>query len=202
MKISKIKAEIIDALQLPKVLVLYRNADSLSSNNRAACNTGTWLVKIVRGQEVTLSRINWRSIEPMLKEGFLEEAGERPQGGKLYKLSKTADILKLKAKEKKRPKRRRAVFNDDIQAFAAKYQCKIKYNALHRWYELSRLDGKEIKKPYIAYNKRGAIVFKLSDMSLEEWEETIKMQSEWVEPCNQNDQNEMNTEQADQQPEE
>lgn len=194
MRISKIKAEIIDALQLPKVLVLYRNADSLSSNNRASCNTGTWLVKIVRDQEVTLSRINWRSIEPMLKEGFLEEAGERPRGGKLYKLSKTADLLKLKAKDKKRPRKRRAVFNDDIQAFAAKYQCKIKYNALHRWYELSRLDGKEIKKPYIAYNKRGEIVFKLSDMSLEEWEETIKEQSEWVEPCNQNETNDPDTE--------
>lgn len=199
MQMSKAKAEMIELLKQPKTFLLYRNSDLLSSSRRKSSNTGTWAVKIVRGEEVLIKRFNWRSAEPMLEGGFLALVGERPYKGKLYALTPLADTISQRIRESKLKPAKKMVLSESVKSFAEKYQCSINHVKIHQWFVLSRLDGTKLKNPYIAYDKAGNPVTKLSDMTVEEWEEVIREQSEWVGPCNQS---ETNTEQADQPPEE
>lgn len=180
-KITKPQYEVLCALLPPERRIVHR-PHKLSPIARKISLTGANVVEMVGHRERFIGRVQGKAVSSLIKNGFLVEIGKRPAHGTLYDLTKEAREAFAKFKEgidagtqptkwDKPPVR---VTLRHLQAMAAEHGCTVKKNIPRSWFELERLDGKQLAQPALSKpdSRRGCRL--LTEMTLSEWKDAIE----------------------------
>lgn len=187
MKMTPSRAEIVRALQKQDAYLLIRSASDVPAPRRASLLTGTKLVVLVDGQEKEVEvspKLSGMSANGLIDAGYLEVKEARQFGGRLYGLSDKGLALELPLPAPGRKSegwdatRGPRVFQRDLNEMAAELcaGASVALNSTRHWWELV-IPGEEERRIPLT-NVRGNPIFRLNDLSLGQWRETLTRAAE------------------------
>ncbi|MGL5225798.1 MAG: hypothetical protein ACRC8Q_10840 [Aeromonas sp.] len=180
MNMTQMRYEVLFSLYKPGRYLLSRRSTKLSIYDKPYCLSGSNVIEVVGGAERFIKRASWHSTVGLRREGLIARVGARPPEGELYEITELGRALffdcyrmlkKGRADEPwyKKPR----VRMPELVDFAAAHGCEIYKNVARKWYELRRIDGKELVLSVITEANDGAAVMRLGQISPEEWKEAI-----------------------------
>lgn len=190
MKMTESRYEALDALMPEGRYLLRRDSAKLTRADRMLMLIRTNIIELVGHREKKIAEIKGQTAAWLLKEQAIEavEGIERPAHGELFKITDhgRAAVEECKRLMKggadapwhKKPR----VTERMVASLAGRYDCTITFNVARRWYELQRMDNRELQMPTICHPKTKRHVRRLGDMTNTEWSAAIAKAAVLKEP--------------------
>lgn len=179
MKMTEPRYEALSAMMPEGRYLLRRDSGKLMKADRLVCLIRTNVIELVGHREKRIIEVKGRTAAWLEKEEAIKLVGERVSHGFLYQITdhgrkvfeECAQQIKGGAPAPWVKKER--VTEKMVSSIAAKYGCIITVNIGRHWYELERLDGKELLMPTICHPVTKRHIRKFGDMTPTEWAAAI-----------------------------
>lgn len=124
------------------------------------------------GAEVGVAPINGRVIAALIKMGLIQAVGGDSVHGTLYEATQALLTNKAVLDKGSLSFGERAK-HSTLEDAAFKFGCTVTFDRTPRLFKVERLDGVLFSRPHIDVSKGGIKVTRLTDLSLEEWQDEI-----------------------------
>lgn len=179
MRMTEPRYEALSALMPENRYLLRRDSAKLTKADRLVCLIRTNIIELVGHREKKIVEVSGQMAAWLEKEQVIKQIGERVSHGVLYQITdhgrkvfeECQQLIKSGGTAPWVKKQR--VTERMVSSIAARYGCSIIVNIARHWYELERLDGKELLMPTICHPTTKRHIRKLGDMTPAEWSAAI-----------------------------
>lgn len=125
-----------------------------------------------QGGEVGIAPINGRVIAALIKLGLIQIVGGDTVHGSLYEATQ-ALLTNKSVLDKSLVSFGERAKHSSLEEAAYKFGCTVTFDRTPKLFKVERLDGRLFSRPHIDVSKGGIKVTRLTDLSLEEWQDEI-----------------------------